>query len=195
MSARLNLIPFRCSGCYKHRCFMSLIVLLLASVNGLFAQESNPNLRSAAISVTGTVVEPTDTEAILLEPVYSPSFVMKRYDEEMIRLDPIADEAGSEGGAGLIIAQGIPQRSFRVVVPRVSKMTNTDTNSALEVQLLVSHNSAPEQSSSEYLRETIREFTLNEDGEYFFWIGGSINISDVEDGAYEGQFILELEYL
>ena len=195
MSVLLNHISFICCGCGIQKCFISLMVFFLAPLDGLYAQSSGPNMRSASISVTGTVVEPTDTEAILLEPVYSPSFVMRSYDEQEMRIDPVADEAGSTGGAGLIIAQGLPSRKFRVVVPRVSQMTNSETNSSLEIRLVVSHNSAPEQSSSDYLRETVKEFTLNDDGEYFFWIGGSIDISDVEDGAYEGQFLLELEYL
>lgn len=196
MSMLINQISFESTGdCSIVKISAGLIILLLVSVNALQAQNSDPATRSAGISVTGTVVEPTDAEAILLEAVYPPSFMRKGFDESEMRVDPNADEAGTPGGAGLIIAQGLPNRAFRVVVPRVIKMTNSDTNSMLEVQILVSHNSAPEQPSSDYLRQVVEDFTLNDEGEYFFWIGGSIDISDVEDGAYEGQFLLELEYL
>ena len=151
--------------------------------------------KSAFISVSGKVVEPTATEAILLEAVYSPSFIRKTDDNRVMRVDPVADEAGSTGGAGFIIAQGLPNRSFRVVIPRVVEMINRETESRLNVHVVVSHNAAPEQSNSVYLRQPVRDLTLNEDGEYYFWIGGNIQIADVENGAYEGQFTLELEYL
>jgi len=170
-------------------------VLLLSSVSGVQAQSSESDSRSAVINVSGVVVQPTDTEAILLEAVYSPSFIRKQFDERELSVDPIADEAGGPGGAGLVIAQGLPNRAFRVSVPRITSMTNSETKSNLDVRIVVSHNSAPEQSSSDYLRQAADDFTLNDDGEYYFWIGGSIDISDVEEGAYEGQFLVELEYL
>ena len=188
------LIP-TAAGFLCRKCFSGVLMLLLVGSCALHAQDSDSSVASASINVSGKVVAPTQAQSILLETVYSPSFQRASVSDKQLIVDPIADAAGSAGGAGLIIAQGLPDRSFRVAVPGVIRLSNKETSSTLEVQVSVSHNSGPDQSSSDYLRDSIREFTLNEQGEYYFWIGGKIDVSDVEPGPYEGQFVLELEYL
>lgn len=172
----------------------TLIIVLSGTVTSL-AQNNSWDDKTASIRVTGSVVAALGGRSILIETIYNPSFQTENIDDNQIIVDPISDETGSAGGAGLMVAKGEPRSEFQVVMPEEITLINAETNSSVKVHVDVSHNVQMEQSSSDYIRNSITSFTLNEAGEYYFWLGGSIDITNLEEGPYEGSFLLEVEYL
>lgn len=174
----------------KKTCRMILLVCAIIGMwDSLFAQETNGPEKTSSINVTGKVVSVLDGQVILIEAISDLSFQRENIDDTQLVVDPITDDAG------YLLAKGEPNRVFQVTIPDVITFINAETNNTLDVQVNVSHNSSTEQSSSEYVRDDLSEFILNDEGEYYFWLGGIINVADVEDGAYEGSFLLEVEYI
>lgn len=172
----------------------TLTIVMLGATSSL-AQNNSWDNKSSSIRVTGSVVAALGGRSILIETIYNPSFQTENIDDNQIIVDPISDEAGSAGGAGLMVAKGEPRSEFQVVMPDEITLINSETNCAVKVNVDISHNVQMEQSSSDYVRNSITSFTLNETGEYYFWLGGSIDITNLEEGPYKGNFLLEVEYL
>jgi len=174
-------------------CLFALCTVFIAVESA--AAQSSEEVKTGSINVTGRVVADLSGQSILIESIFDPSFVQENVDDTQIIIDPISNSAGAPGGAGLLIAKGIPNQTFQVVIPERITLTHSETNSTLQINVEVSHHSIDEQSSSDYVRDAIASFSLNEEGEYFFWIGGTLNMADVEEGNYEGSFLLEVEYI
>lgn len=172
--------------------FGILFTLLSADIR---AQQHGEEEISATINVNGRVVAELSMQSILIESVYNPSFQQVDIDLTQVVVDPVTDQAGSVGGAGMLVAKGEPNRAFQVTVPQTVTLVHSDTGTTLNVSVVVSHNGLLDQSSSDYIRETVSGFRLNADGEYYFWLGGEIDVADVEEGEYEGNFLLEVEYV
>lgn len=177
----------------KTRRMILLVCTIIGMSDSLFAQQTTGPEKTSSINVTGKVVSVLDGQAILIEAISDPSFQQENIDDTQVVVDPITDDAGGMGGAGYLVAKGEPNRVFQVTIPDVITLINAETNNTFDVQVNVSHNSSTEQSSSDYVRDNLSEFILNDEGEYYFWLGGIINVADVEEGAYEGSFMLELE--
>lgn len=181
------------SGFARHT--LPVVLIILISMTGIQAQQTSDQEVSASINVTGRIVAEVSMQSILIESMYNPSFQQANIDMTQVIVDPVTDQAGSVGGAGMLVTKGEPNRIFQVTIPQTVTLTNKDTGTTLNVRVKVSHNGIIDQSSSDYIRETVSAFQLNTDGEYYFWMGGEINVADVEEGEYEGNFLLEVEYV
>lgn len=170
--------------------FKATLFLCALGLTTIQAQSTGSEGKTSTITVTGKVVASLEGQAILIESVSVPVFEQENIDDTEITVDPI-----SSSGAGFLIAKGESNRVFQAVFPSVITLTNLESNSPLNVRITISHNSTVEQSSSSYVREEVSSFTLNENGEYYFWFGGAITISEVEEGGYDGDFTLEVEYI
>lgn len=180
---------------YLLRSVFILLILNLLYPVVVSAQDAPQQEISASINVTGRVVAELAMQSLLIESLYNPSFQQVNIDVTRVVIDPVTDQAGSGGGAGMLIAKGEPGRDFQVVIPEAITLVNSETGTTLDVRVTVSHNGIIDQSSSDYIRDAISGFRLNEDGEYYFWLGGEIDVAEVEEGEYEGSFLLEVEYL
>lgn len=177
------------------RHILSFLIAILFSTAGVQAQQTGDQEISATINVTGRVVAELSMQSILIESVYNPSFQQVNIDLTQVVVDPVTDQAGSVGGAGMLVAKGEPNRAFQVTIPQTVTLVHSDTGTTLNIGVVVSHSSIIDQSSSDYVREAVSGFRLNADGEYYFWMGGEIDVADVEEGEYEGNFLLEVEYV
>lgn len=185
-------------GITAHQLFpialLKLTLVVLFPI-GVLAQDSSEQEMSASINVTGRVVAELAMQSLLIESVYDPSFQQVDIDVTRVIVDPVTNKAGSGGGAGMLVAKGEPGRDFQVVIPEAITLINSETGTTLDVRVIVSHNGIIDQSSSDYVRDAISGFRLNGDGEYYFWLGGEIDVAEVEEGDYEGSFLLEVEYI
>jgi hypothetical protein len=55
--------------------------------------------------------------------------------------------------------------------------------------------SSDNQGASEPIDAAARTLKINSSGQYYFWLGGLIDISQARPGKYEGEFTLEIEYI
>lgn len=97
--------------------------------------------------------------------------------------------------AGKIIAIGQPNAEIRVSFLEKRELTHNQSSSNLLFNYEVAGNSQDNQSSAEILERENRELKLNSEGEFFLWIGGSVDISTASPGNYQGDFTLEVDYI
>lgn len=110
--------------------------------------------------------------------------------QQQISINPLQDSE-----TGKMIAIGIPGSRIRVSFVRERTLTSSDGSSTLTFIYEIAGNDRDDQSSAELLQSENRNFDLNSEGEYYFWIGGQINIQDAKPGQYNGDFTIEVEYI
>jgi len=169
-----------------------LLVIVLFSLGitaQIYAQVSQSNVSS--IQVRGSVINPIVLEELTSELIQNPIFIPDSPEQQIIVVDPVT------GGrsAGFMVVRGTPGSTFTFQVPNSMRLINSSDGSSYEIEISLSHNDLQDQSSSELLREQMAEFSLNESGELYFWIGGIMDVSSLTSGEYSGELIFELEYL
>ena len=108
----------------------------------------------------------------------------------VIRVDPIFGER-----AGKMVARGAANAEFRVDYIRQRELTNTDGDGFIFFNYEVAGNSIDDQETAELLDQDIRDLQFNDEGEFYFWIGGTVDLSDINPGSYQGEFTIEIEYI
>lgn len=162
-----------------------------AQQNGFSTEER------VSITVSGRVIQDLSVQNITIDVVADVNLVAEDPDQSVIEIDPTEDAVAFDtefAGVGYVVAKGEPDTEFLLSFPRTVELTSTTDGSLLIIEYVVAHNSANEQQGADYVREVTQEFTLNSDGEYHFWLGGRVDISDVTDGDYEGEFFMDVEY-
>lgn len=149
-----------------------------------------------SIRISGNVIASTGGQNILFDTIYEVHFEQLRAGQTLITVDPITDFATADAGAGYVVAKGAPNAQFQLTFSRQVVLRHaTERDNVLIVNYLLSANSTAEQENSAYVLEAAPTFRLNTDGEFHFWVGGQVDISNAIRGEYEGEFTLEVEYL
>lgn len=156
-----------------------------AVVPAVFAQGDSSSGDSFSIGVSARVVN--TIEMITLRDM---QFGPVQPGQQQISIDPLQDSE-----TGKMIAIGIPGSRIRVSFVRERVLTSSDGSSTLTFIYEIAGNDQDDQSSAELLQTENRNFDLNNEGEYFFWIGGQVNIQDAKPGQYNGDFTIEVEYI
>ncbi|MDG5766028.1 hypothetical protein QA596_01025 [Balneolales bacterium ANBcel1] len=167
------------------------VLLFLPSVPALAQNGFNGNNDdvTATISVSASVTATTDMEVamITLRDIVLDRQVTR---EEEIVVDPMTSI-----NAGQMRAEGEPNAEVRISFLQERELTRIGGGETLTFFYEVAGNDIDDQPSSELLELENRDFQLNEDGEYYFWIGGRVDIRGATQGAYDGEFTVEIEYL
>lgn len=153
--------------------------------------QSGQEKNVASIRATGTVLNTVALEELTSELVQNPIFSPENPEQQIIVVDPVT----GGGNAGFMIVRGSAGSTFNLQVPDKMILINSNDGSSFDISISLSYNTTQDQSSSELLREQMADFTLNESGEVYFWIGGTMDISSLTSGEYTGELIFELEYL
>lgn len=167
--------------------------MLFMMISGNLIQAQNGNNDndegSATISVSATVQPSTEIE---VEMVTLRDMALDRQvrQNNLISINPVNDSQ-----SGKMRAEGRPHAEVRISFLQQRELTRVGGNQTLTFYYNVAGNDMDDQSSSEILDLENRDFELNEDGEYYFWIGGQVDITDAVAGAYDGEFTVEIEYL
>jgi hypothetical protein len=158
------------------------IAFILFATPSLFAQTDNN--RSVSISVSTDILG--TAEVFTIQTV---DFEGIERDDSIITIDPVTSER-----AGKMIVRGAPNQEFRLNYLQQRELTNTDGPGIINFTYLVSGNSIDEQNTSELFDQDDRDLSFNTDGEFYIWVGGSVDLSEVEPGNYQGEFNLEIEF-
>lgn len=97
--------------------------------------------------------------------------------------------------AGHMIATGTPLADIRISYLKLRELTRTDGEGLLIINYEVSGNTEDNQQTSELLESDNKILTINQDGQFYIWIGGSVDLEQATPGNYEGEFTLEVEYI
>lgn len=147
--------------------------------NGIGIQTESVNITVSA-NVIGS------TEVLTIQSV---DFNNIERDNNIIMINPV-----NSARAGKMVVRGAANTTFRMEYLRERELYNTEGTGMILFNYLVSGNSVDEQETSELFDQDDRDLRFNQDGEYFIWVGGSVNLDDIEPGSYQGEFNLEIEY-
>jgi len=147
----------------------------------LFAQEG----RNVSIRVTAEVFQ-----SIELTTIRNMEFGEMQPGQKEISISPLQDS-----DAGKMVASGIPEAKIRVSYLTELELSNDRNDHTLTFHYVVAGNMVDNQSTAEILQTDNRGLQLNDDGEYFFWVGGNADIRNAQPGSYEGEFTIEIEYM
>jgi len=157
------------------------IVLLIVATTGLYGQNGNV----VTISVNATINSTLET--ITIQAI---DFDEVEIDNSVINIDPVMSPR-----AGKIVIRGSANAEFRLDYLRERDLSNTDGPGTIAFNYIIAGNRIDDQDTAELLDQDVRDLLFNEVGEFFIWVGGSVNLSEVEPGSYEGEFTVEVEYI
>lgn len=150
----------------------------------LVAQNGN-NSHSVNIDVNARVIE-----SINLTTIRDMRFGDVQPGQEEIDISPANDAT-----AGKMVATGTPESRIRVSFLREWELVNDRGGESLTFFYRVAGNTTDDQGTAEQLQTDNRDLYFNEDGEFYFWIGGRVDITNASPGNYEGEFTIEIEYI
>ncbi len=169
--------------------FLILLLLLVFHrfVNAQTIQE-NPGRASVNITATARVMS-RDIELITISDMGILD-ASRLQDDLEVYINPIFDAE-----AGIMRASGAANAEIRVSYLAEMEVSRREGPGSLFFVYEVSGFPGDNQRESELLTETERELRFNEDGEFYFWIGGRVNLSNAQPGNYDGEFTIEIEYM
>lgn len=179
--------------------FIGCMCVCLPGLTGIAASQDSGLSQEAniSISVSGRVIQDLSVQNITIDVIADVNLVAEDPEQSTIEIDPTQNPVTFDpefAGSGYVVAKGEPATDFLLSFPRTVELTNVSDGSLLIIEYIVAHNSVNDQQSSDFVREVTQEFTLNSDGEYHFWFGGRVDITNVTDGEYEGDFYMDVEY-
>lgn len=158
-----------------------LIITFVLTTSTQAISQSN----SVSVEVSAQVLD-----SIELTTLRNMTFENIQPSQNEINISPIQD-----ANAGKMVASGIPNTRIRIQFMREWQLTNSRGGTPLTFYYQVAGNEIDEQSTAELLQTDNRNLEFNNEGEFYFWIGGSVDISEADPGNYEGEFTIEIEYI
>lgn len=163
------------------------VLLILAISSSLaFAQSNNGEVReqiSAEININAEIIQ-----SIELITINSMEFGNVQPGQREIYVNPTQDL-----NAGHMIAVGTPGAEFRLNYLQERELTQLEGNSSLIFNYEISGNSSEDQSTSRLLEDDNEDLQFNEEGRYYIWVGGRIDLENAAPGNYEGDFTIEID--
>lgn len=169
---------------------------LLAYTLVLFIAWSTPlqvSAQAAAVisnDVVSVSVSTTILSTVELVTISNMNFGRMNMESTELRLDPRTD-----AGAGLMKATGRPNAAIRVSFLEQRELIRIGGGSTINFTYTVAGATSDNQLTSEVLSRENRTLNMSSTGEYYFWIGGFASIENIQFGAYQGEFTIEIEYL
>lgn len=145
----------------------------------------DPSSQEYTIGVSANVIE-TMEMVTLRDMVFGPV----QPGQQEISINPLTDPE-----SGKMVAIGTPEAQIRVSFIQERTLTHVNGTGTLTFYYEIAGNDEDNQSSAELLQAENRNLMLNSEGEYYFWIGGSVNIQNAQPGNYNGEFTIEVEYI
>ncbi|MFO7998352.1 MAG: hypothetical protein R6U86_05150 [Bacteroidales bacterium] len=168
--------------------FFVFFLALLASHMGM--AQDRQSTHSVSITASATVVG----NAIELLTISEMSLIqasrLQQDDEGAVYINPVFDPE-----AGIMKAIGQPNAQIRVSYIADREVFRREGPGSLMFHYEVSGLASDNQRESELLIDLERDLRFNAGGEFYFWIGGRIDLQDALPGSYEGEFTIEIEYI
>ncbi len=164
---------------------MCFLVTMLVPMVVLAQSPSVQTNDVVTVSVSTTIVS-----AVELVTISNMNFGRLNMDANELRLDPKTD-----AGAGLMRATGRPNAAIRVSFLEQRELIRVGGGSTINFTYAVAGATTDNQLTAEPLSRENRTLNLSSTGEFYFWIGGFASIQNIQFGAYQGEFTIEIEYL
>jgi len=163
---------------------LGFCVSLIMPVNQAMAQNGNNDV-SISVSASAEVIS-------TIEMVTLQSMNLGDSEERngVVRINP-----QQSANAGKMMAIGTPNSDVRISFLPRRELTRSEGTENLLFRYDVAVNTEEDQSTAEILNQENRDFSLNEEGRLYLWIGGNVDISTATPGNYQGEFTLDIEYI
>lgn len=161
-----------------------LVVFIISLKAGSVSGQSQDS-QSVSISVTALV-----SSTIELFTIQTVDFRYEDVELNILSIDPIVNPS-----AGKMVTRGTPNAEMRINFIQNRELVNVNTNHVLLFEYFVAGNNLDEQESSELINPDNRDLSFNDDGEFYIWVGGRVDLSTAQPGSYEGEFSIEIEYI
>jgi len=155
----------------------------LTALPVLIAQDQS----SVSIKASAIVVEQAEIELITIKDL--------ELDESMALDGKIYINAKYHPKTGVMMVKGRPNANIRITFIPKMLLVNRFGKGDLQFYYEVYGYPDDNQSASEPLDAVDRMLRFSEQGNFYLWVGGHIDISNAWPGNYEGEFTLEIEYL
>ncbi|MAL16721.1 MAG: hypothetical protein CL670_08900 [Balneola sp.] len=162
-----------------------IAIFIIVSSFSAFAQIDDSNSITANINVSAEVIQ-----SIELITVNTMQFGNAQPGQREIYVNPV-----NSLNAGYMIAVGTPDAEFRLNYLPELELTQIQGQGTLNFTYEISGNSEENQSTSELLELDNRNIRFNNEGRYYIWVGGRVNIENAPPGNYEGDFTIEIDYI
>jgi hypothetical protein len=163
--------------------FTYIVLFLLVFLN-------NPTLsgqNSISIRASATVVEATGIELITLKDI---NIDEASAQNGSLEISPLTSER-----AGKMLVKGKSNSSIRLSYLNQLALVNTSGDGTIVFQYVVSGNRTDNQNASQPLDQIERIVQFNERGEYYLWLGGTVDLTNATPGSYDGEFTIQIEYI
>lgn len=107
-----------------------------------------------------------------------------------IYISPIANT-----NAGLMLAEGKPGSQARLTYIMTEVLDEENGNGSITMRYEMSSFPERVQRSSKLIDTGEAILNFGNDGKYYLWVGGHIDLSKASGGKYIGQFTIEIEYI
>lgn len=163
---------------------LALVIMILLPERAP-AQTRGNNLK-LSVDVSATVL------ASSIEIITLRSINLSEADRRgnIITVDP-----ASSTNAGKMVAVGTPYREFRISFFRQHELTHANSSNNLTFYYSVAGYKDDDQTTAELLDQDNRAFEFNEEGRFYLWVGGRVDITNAAPGTYQGEFTLEIDYI
>ncbi len=167
--------------------FFICITVLFLLESPVSAQNGNSNQESEISLNVSARVFPTTVELITIQ---SMNLAGIEAENDIITINPI-----TSGNAGKMIAIGNANSEINISFIESRELVRNQGNETLTFYYTIAGNTIDDQSTSEILDRDNRELNFNSEGQFYLWIGGSVDISTAAPGSYQGEFTIEIEYI
>ncbi len=162
-----------------------LTSILLFCYLVLSSAEAKAQQSNVSVSISANV-----TRSIEMVTLRSMQLSGEDAQNGIITIDPT-----SSPNAGKMVAYGNPNSDIRISYLPTRELTRIQGTDVLTFTYQIAGNQQEDQTTAEPLETENRDFSFNDNGEFYLWIGGSVNISTAVPGNYQGEFTLEIEYI
>jgi len=159
-----------------------VIGVSLSGPGRVLAQKANNDV---SINVSAKVIS-----SIEMITIQSMKLSNAEAQNDIIRIDP-----QTSANAGKMVATGTPNADIRISFLQRRELTHLNSSSTLEFNYRVAGNDKDDQSTAEILDRENRDFKFNDQGHFYLWIGGNVDISTATPGNYQGEFTVDIEYI
>jgi hypothetical protein len=157
---------------------------------GIMAEVLSAQVGRRGESVISVSVSATITESVTMETIANINFGRVSPGMTEIYINPRTDN-----GAGVMRISGSPNMIIRVSFLEQRELSRIGGGEPLFFTYEVSGAAIEDQFLSELMTRENRQISLNATGEFYFWIGGRLDLTNISFGQYEGEFSMEIDYI
>lgn len=165
----------------SYKTIPSLLVLYFIAVFSLSGQTTG-SIRTFASVVEATGIQLTPLQDLVIDESFA--------KDGILSIAPQTDE-----NAGKMLVTGKASSSIRLSYISEMVLSGTDGNGSLVCKLILSGHRTDNQRASLLLDQVEKVVQFSDRGEYFLWLGGTIDLSKAGPGEYDGDFTVQIEYI